>query len=115
MRILTVTSVLLLAVTSLSAQVIDHIINPGAVEKIERTLSADDMQGRQTFKPGIEKAADYIEREFHTAGLQPLNGGSSYRQSFSMFPKNLPPASATLDGQPLAASSGIALVSNAAH
>jgi Zn-dependent M28 family amino/carboxypeptidase len=114
MRILTVTSVLLLAVTSLSAQVIDHIINPNAVEKIERTLSADDMQGRQTFKPGIEKAADYIEREFHTAGLQPLNGGKSYRQPFSMFRTKLTAASATLDGQPLTAQ-GIAVVSNAAH
>src|SRR6201991_2359007 len=115
MKILTATSVLLLAATSLSAQVIDQIINPDAVEKIERTLSADDMQGRQTFKPGIENAADYIEREFHTAGLQPLNGGSSYRQTFSMFRTKLTSASATLDGQPLAASSGIALVSNSAH
>src|ERR1700754_2020167 len=114
MRILTVTSVLLLAVTSLSAQAIDNIINPNAVEKIERTLSADDMQGRQTFKPGIEKAADYIEREFHTAGLQPLNGGRSYRQPFSMFRTNLTSASAPLDGQSLAASD-IAIVSNAAH
>lgn len=99
MRILTVTSILLLAATSLSAQVIDHIINPDAVEKIERTLSADDMQGRQTFKPGIEKAADYIEREFHTAGLQPLNGGRSYRQPFSMFRTRVTSATAILDGQ----------------
>jgi Zn-dependent M28 family amino/carboxypeptidase len=114
MKILTVTSVLLLAVTSLSAQVIDHIINPDAVEKIERTLSADDMQGRQTFKPGIEKAADYIEREFHTAGLQTLNGSKSYRQPFSMFRTKVTSASATLDGQPLAISD-IAVVSNAAH
>src|ERR1700754_337247 len=101
MRILTVTTILLLAATSISAQVIDHIINPNAVEKIERTLSADDMQGRQTFRPGIEKAADYIEREFHTAGLQPLNGAQSYRQSFSMFRTKLTAASAILDGQPL--------------
>jgi Zn-dependent M28 family amino/carboxypeptidase len=115
MRILTVTSVLLLAATSLSAQVIDHIINPAAVEKIERTLSSDDMQGRQTFKPGIEKAADYIEREFRTAGLQPLKGSRSYRQPFSMFRTKLTTASATLDGQSLTASSGIAIVSNATH
>src|ERR1700754_1200269 len=114
MKILTATSVLLLAATSLSAQVIDQIINPDAVEKIERTLSADDMQGRQTFKPGIENAADYIEREFHTAGLQPLNGAQSYRQPFSMFRTKLTSASATLDGQSLTAKE-IAVVSNAAH
>jgi len=115
MRILTATSVLLLTASSLSAQVIDHIINPDAVEKIERTLSADDMEGRQTFKPGIEKAADYIEREFHTAGLQPLNGGRSYRQTFSMFRTRLTTASATLDGQPPLTVSDIAVVSNANH
>jgi len=116
MKILAATSILLLAATSLSAQAIDHIINPDAVEKIERTLSSDDMQGRQTFKPGIEKAADYIEREFRTAGLQPLKGSRSYRQPFSMFRTKLTTASATLDGQPLTTGSlGVAVVSNAQH
>src|SRR5260221_1411628 len=101
MRILAVTFILLLAVTGLSAQIIYHIINPSAVEKIERTLSADDMEGRQTFKPGIEKAAAYIEREFHTAGLQPRKGSAGYRQPFSMLSTKLISASVTLDGQPL--------------
>ena len=42
------------------AQKIDKIINPTEVERIERILSADDMQGRKTFTPGIDKAADFI-------------------------------------------------------
>lgn len=114
MRILTIAFILSFTVTRLSAQVIDHIINPSAVERIERTLSADDMQGRKTFTPGIEKAADYIEREFHAAGLQPLSGSKSYRQPFSMFRTKLTSVSVTLDGQPLA-TSNIAVVSNSPH
>ena len=46
------------------AQNIDKIINPAEVERIEKILSADDMQGRKTFTPGIDKAADFIAAEF---------------------------------------------------
>ena len=101
-----------MAVASLSAQDIDKIINPAAVEKVERTLSADDMQGRQTFKPGIEKAADYIETQFRQAGLKTLNGGNSYRQPFSMFRTSPKSVTAILDGQTLPAEK-IVIVSSA--
>ena len=36
------------------------------------TLAADDMEGRKTGTPGIEKAAQYIEGEFKKIGLKPL-------------------------------------------
>lgn len=114
MRILAVTFILLLAFSSLSAQVLDRIINPSVVEKIEKILSADDMEGRQTFKPGIEKAAGYIQREFHQAGLQPLKGSTSYRQPFSMVRTKLLSVSATLDGQSLAADN-IAVISSSSQ
>jgi Zn-dependent M28 family amino/carboxypeptidase len=76
----------------LAAQDIDQIINRTAVEKIERVLSADDMQGRATFSPGIERAADFIEAQFRAAGLQTWNGGSSYRQPFSLIGGKIVPA-----------------------
>ncbi|WP_207428519.1 M28 family metallopeptidase [Pedobacter sp. SYSU D00535] len=50
------------------------------VERLIRTLSSDEMQGREVFSPGIEKAAQFIESEFKSIGLQPLPGLKSYRQ-----------------------------------
>lgn len=54
------------------------------VERIEKVLSADDMEGRRTFTPGIEKAAAFIAGEFKKAGLQPVAAGS-YLQSFAQI------------------------------
>jgi hypothetical protein len=113
MRSLTLTATsLLLAVASLSAQDLNTIINPAAVEKVERTLSADDMQGRQTFKPGIEKAADSIETQFRQAGLKTWNNSNSYRQPFSMFRTSTRSVNALLDGQAIPAAH-VAIVSTA--
>ena len=54
------------------------------VKRIEKTLSSDDMQGRRTFTPGIEKASAFIEAEFKKTGLQTFNGAANYRQDFFM-------------------------------
>ncbi|UYQ93282.1 M20/M25/M40 family metallo-hydrolase [Chitinophaga horti] len=55
------------------------------VKKIITTLAADDMGGRPTFKPGIDKASVFLENEFKKAGLQPLAGSKGYRQEFNMY------------------------------
>ena len=39
------------------AQDVNKLIDAKDVDRIIKTLSADDMQGRATFTPGIEKAA----------------------------------------------------------
>jgi hypothetical protein len=68
------------------AQDVNKLIQQSDVERIIKTLSADDMQGRATFTPGIEKAAQFIEGEFKQIGLQPLTGSNSgYRQNFTMI------------------------------
>lgn len=54
------------------------------IEKILRTLSADDMEGRAAFTRGAEKSATFIENEFKAAGLQPMTGLQGYRQTFSV-------------------------------
>src|SRR6185295_15755508 len=72
-------------------------INPKEVERIERTLSADDMQGRKAGSPGSDKAADFISAEFKKAGLKPLQ--NSYLQEFSIVRTHQIDVSATLDGQ----------------
>ncbi len=66
------------------AQNIDKIINAAEVERIEKILSADDMQGRKTFTAGIDKAADFISAEFAKSKLKFFGNGTSYFQEFAM-------------------------------
>lgn len=66
------------------SQNIDKIINVAEVERIEKTLSADDMQGRRTFTAGIDKAAEFIESEFSKNKLKFWGNEKSYLQNFIM-------------------------------
>lgn len=80
----------------------DHIkgvINQSEVERIEKFLSSDDLQGRRPFTPGIEKAADFIAAEFKKAGLIPIKG-ESYFQEFAMQRTKFVSAKAELNGKP---------------
>ena len=65
-------------------QNVNKLIKEDDVRRVINTLAADDMQGRATFTPGIEKAARFIEGEFSAAGLEPLTGNSDFRQNFKM-------------------------------
>ncbi len=90
---------LLATVTSfLLAQNIDKIINAKEVERIEKILSADDMEGRKVFTPGIDRAAAFIANEFNTIGLQPLVSGGGYLQPFSLIGAKPVSTTATLNG-----------------
>lgn len=72
------------------AQSIDKIINAKEVERIETVLASDDMQGRKTFTPSIEKAADFIAAEFKNSGLKYFDTLKNYRQTFFMMkPKQI--------------------------
>lgn len=66
------------------SQHIDKIINPVEVARIEKILSADDMQGRKTFTPGIDKAADFIAAEFATNKLAFFGDAKNYFQEIIM-------------------------------
>jgi len=74
------------------------VIKVKETERIEKMLSSDEMQGRRTFTPGIEKAANFIAAEFDKIGLQKWNNGSSYLQSFSMLRTKISGIKATIDG-----------------
>ncbi|MBN8876344.1 MAG: M28 family peptidase [Sphingobacteriales bacterium] len=84
-------STLLATIASFSfAQNVDKIINAKEAERIERVLASDEMKGRRTFSPEIDKAADFIAAEFKAAGLQTWNNSNSYLQSFAIVsPKQL--------------------------
>ena len=75
----------------------DNIINAKEVERIEKVLAADEMRGRKTFTPEIDKAADFIADEFKKAGLQTFNGASGFRQDFTMVSPKFISGSATFD------------------
>ena len=63
------------------------------------------MQGRGTFTPGIEKAAQFIEKEYTKIGLNPMTGADGYRQNFTMtriMPMNI---SASINGRSISSDS----------
>lgn len=59
------------------------VIDSNMVRKHLYTLAADNMEGRQSGTPGIEKAAVYIESEFKKIGLSTFGDLESYRQTFT--------------------------------
>lgn len=93
---------LALASLTANAQNIDKIITKDYVDHLIKTLSADDMQGRRTFTPGIDKAASFIEKEFAAIGLKPLDGEKGYRQTFYKYQLKPLSAKVTIDGQAIA-------------
>lgn len=52
------------------------------VQRIETGLASDDMQGREIFTPGIDKASAFIEGEFKKVGLSYFQNLQNYRQEF---------------------------------
>ncbi len=112
MRLLLSFVLLSLTGVRLSAQNIDTIINPSAVEEIEKKLASDDMRGRGSFTPDIDRAADYIESQFRAAGLKTWNGSNSYRQPFFMERATVTSLTATLDGQTTPATNIVAVTSS---
>ncbi|MBC7937533.1 MAG: M20/M25/M40 family metallo-hydrolase [Rhizobacter sp.] len=93
---------------------LDKIINVAEVERIERVLAADEMKGRKTFSPEIDKAADFIAAEFKKAGLQFFNGLTTYKQSFKMTKAKFISATGTINGEAVLTNDIIAVTTQAA-
>ncbi|HTN20049.1 MAG TPA: M20/M25/M40 family metallo-hydrolase [Pelobium sp.] len=71
-------------------------ISEQEVTRVLKTLSADDMRGRNALKPNdIAKAADFIAEEFKKAGLEYFNSANSYQQTFDL--KNVMPLGGSLE------------------
>jgi hypothetical protein len=55
-------------------------------------LAGDELKGRASFSPEIDKAAQYISQRFEKIGLSPFGNNTSFKQSFSITsitPKNI--------------------------
>jgi putative aminopeptidase FrvX len=83
----------------MQAQSIDEIINTKDVTHIESVLSSDDMQGRRTFTPGIDKASGFIESQFKKIGLHTFNGAKDFKQEFSMTESKRTSLEVQIDGK----------------
>jgi hypothetical protein len=92
---------LILAKQAAFCQSIDKVINAQEVERIEKTLSSDEMRGRKIFTPDIDRAADFIAAEFKKAGIQPVKD-NSYMQEFAMVRTTPVSASGKMNGRTIA-------------
>lgn len=93
----------LLLTGQVNAQDINKIITKDYVDRLIKTLSSDEMEGRATFTPGIDKAASFIEKEFKAIGLKPLTGSAGYRQSFFKYRVAPSSVAVSLNGTSVAA------------
>jgi len=66
-----------------SSEITVASIDTTTVRKHLYTLASDEMGGRRTGTPGIEKAAQYIEGEFKRIGLKTYDTLNDYRQNFT--------------------------------
>ena len=60
-------------------------------------LASDALKGRKVFTPEIDRAANFITKQFKQAKLVPFN--ASYRQQFDIYNKVPTTATVTLNGQ----------------
>ena len=71
------------------------------VERIEKRLASDEMQGRRAATAGIDKAAAFIADEFKKAGLQTWTDSAGYFQRFLMLKPKFISAAGNFDGTSL--------------
>ena len=109
----TLYTLILLFIGSITqAQDINKIITKDYVDHLIKTLASDEMQGRRTFTPGIDKAATFIESEFKKIGLKTLDGATGYRQTFYKYQLTPFSANVTIDGKTIAKENVIVAVNN---
>jgi Zn-dependent M28 family amino/carboxypeptidase len=58
-------------------------ITPDSLRASITYLASDELEGRATPSPGLDKAADFIAEQFKKAGLEPIDG--SYFQTATVF------------------------------
>jgi len=75
-----------------------------------RYLADDKLQGRANFSTGIDTAADFISRRFKENGLSPIDGLSTYKQTFSIYTLQPESVELTLNGQTIS-SDNVAVIS----
>ncbi len=73
--------------SSINAQNSNSIITKSKVRTVINTLASNDMEGRQVFTPGIDKAAAYIASEYKKIRLTPYSNSISSPDSLTYYQK----------------------------
>lgn len=103
MRKISFTILLLLSLFDIKsiAQNTTTLIIKSETERIEKYLSSDELEGRQTFSKGIDKAAHFIANEFAHNGLSDFKNTSNYLQSFTKLSAKFVSVNGSFDGNAL--------------
>jgi hypothetical protein len=59
-------------------------IDPLAYIQHIKVLASDELEGRGDGAPGLEKAAEYIEKSFRASGLEPAGDAGTFFQTFQI-------------------------------
>ncbi len=78
-------------------------IEQSSVERIIGTLAADDMQGRRSFTPAADRAAEFIRAEFEAIGLETFAGSADHLQRFPVHSATVQSSEVSLNGAPVPA------------
>ena len=74
-------------------------ISIGKAKKILEFLAGPECQGRGTGQPGFQKAADFVARRFHDAGLKPMGDKGTYFQHQTFYGTSCTDIHVTVDGK----------------
>ncbi len=94
------------------AQQADKVLNATEALRIESFLASDDLKGRKTGTPEIDKAADFIAEEFKKSGLKMYSGLQTYKQSFTNIRTKFLSASGTVDTTKIGSADIIAITTD---
>jgi len=78
-------SILLLGILFIQCQSEPYDFSEQNSAEILKTLSSDEMRGRQAFTTDIDKAAEFISERFEQSRLDPLSTESDYLQNFEIL------------------------------
>ncbi len=81
-----------------------------SVSEILKTLSSDEMRGRQALTPDVKKAEDFIAEKFDQAGLSTFPGLSDFKQAFSLTEVSISNAALSINGSKISESDYFALL-----
>ncbi len=91
--------VLVLGVSVLGCSKTRSVVVRDNVEQVVGYLASDELMGRGTFTPEIDKASEFLANEFESIGLEEFDGLDSYEQRFNIFSLTPSSISVTINGK----------------
>lgn len=86
-------------VFSLTAQTKKNSIGVEEARRVTAFLASDEMKGRAIGSPELDKAAEFLAKEFEKAGLKPLEGETDFFQNFDIYEAKNRTKKVVIDGR----------------